>query len=74
MSINWIATNPKPNMKNQANQAPMPDNEFEEFIRLLIHVYFIDKKINTSTKYASFGLKFLFCLFYRRFLFSIDSV
>ena len=38
MSINWIATNPKPNVKNQANQASMLDVEFEDFLRLIIHV------------------------------------
>jgi hypothetical protein len=43
MSINWIATNPRPNVKKQANQAPMPDSEFEEFIRLMIHVNLISK-------------------------------
>lgn len=40
MSINWIATNPKQNVKNQANQASMPDSEFTQLMRIIIHVIF----------------------------------
>jgi hypothetical protein len=38
MSVNWIATNPKSNVKNLANQISMSDHEFENLMRTIIHV------------------------------------
>lgn len=37
-NINWIATNPKANIKNEANQIPMSDGDFNELMRKIIHV------------------------------------
>ena len=38
MSVNWIATNPKSNVKNLANQVPISDYEFENLMRTIVHV------------------------------------
>jgi hypothetical protein len=38
MSINWISTNPKPNIKNKANQTPASDADYENLMRAIIHV------------------------------------
>ena len=44
MSINWIATNPKSNVKNQVNQTPTCDAEFESLMRTIVHVNYREKK------------------------------
>ena len=41
MPIDWIPTNPKTNVKNQANQVAMAESEFNEFMRMIIHVCFL---------------------------------
>ena len=46
MSINWIATNPKSNVKNQVNQTPTCDAEFESLMRTIVHVNYREKKSN----------------------------
>lgn len=38
MSISWIATNPRVNTRSQALAVAMPDSEFAELMRLIVHV------------------------------------
>ena len=46
MSVHsWIAKNPKLNVRNQSLHLPMPDSEFEELMRSVVHV---KKKFNLN--------------------------
>lgn len=38
MPIDWIAKNPRPNIPNEANQVPMNEHDFDDLMRVLIHV------------------------------------